>query len=147
MPYNFYFWELQAFASPLLISQQQGLMHMNYIYYFGKLFICCLCLASRLRLSTWMVQSKRDFMNIVLGKPETSIFTISNIYDPCSPEISIIMDFSHTMKTIRNKIYKSGKNNYDKRNVVLNGKYIHWEHWWKAYFGTFPVILSPYTEN
>jgi hypothetical protein len=31
--------------------------------------------------------------------------------------------------------------------VVLNGKYIHWEHWWKAYFGTFPVILSPYTEN
>ena len=27
---QFLFWELQAFASPLLISQQQGLLHMNY---------------------------------------------------------------------------------------------------------------------
>jgi hypothetical protein len=79
-------------------------------------------------------QSNKDFMNILLGKPETPTFTISNIYDPCSPEISVIMDFSHTMKKIRNNIYKSGKNNYDKRNMILNGKYIHWEHWRKAYF-------------
>jgi hypothetical protein len=40
-------------------------------------------------------------------------FTIDNIYDPKRSKISIIMDFSHVMKKIRNNISKSGKNKYD----------------------------------
>ena len=54
-------------------------------------------------------QSNRDFMNILLAHTRGT-FTIDNIYDPKRFKISIIMDFSHVMKKIRNNISKSGKN-------------------------------------
>ncbi|CAC5421051.1 unnamed protein product [Mytilus coruscus] len=64
-------------------------------------------------------QSNKDFINTLLGKAETETFTISNVFDSDSTEISVIMDFSHAMNKIRNSIYKSGLNNCDKRNTLL----------------------------
>ena len=54
-------------------------------------------------------QANRDFMKIFLpqgSKKSDSINTmkIKNVFDPASPNIYIIMDYSHVMKKIRNNI-------------------------------------------
>jgi hypothetical protein len=50
-------------------------------------------------------------MNILLVHTGSGTFTIDNIYDPKRSKISIIMDFSHVMKKIRNNISKVEKIN------------------------------------
>ena len=83
-------------------------------------------------------QTNRNFMKILLPKGQTSCesmktMQITNICNPSMPKISIIMDYSHLMKKIRNNIQKSGPMPFHKRLLTLNGKCIIWEHWYKSY--------------
>lgn len=87
-------------------------------------------------------QSNRVFMNILLAHTGSGTFTIDNIYDPKRSKISIIMDFSHVMKKIRNNISKSGKNKYDKRNLTHKENKIYWEHWRNAYL--WDISTNPF---
>jgi hypothetical protein len=87
-------------------------------------------------------QSNRVFMNILLAHTGSGTFTIDNIYDPKRSKISIIMDFSHVMKKIRNNISKSGKNKYNKRNLTHKENKIYWEHWWNAYL--WDISTNPF---
>ena len=52
-------------------------------------------------------QSNRNFMKMLLPSDARSML-VSNIYDSTQPNISIIMDYSHVIKKIRNNISKSG---------------------------------------
>ena len=117
-----YFATTEASASELYVVFWKA---VNYLVMFGF---------SVTFLSMDGAQSNRDFMNILLQYTQKDTFTIHNIYDPERPKISIIMDFSHAMKKIRNNISKSGNNQYCKRNVTKkNNCNIYWEHWRNAY--------------
>jgi hypothetical protein len=43
------------------------------------------------------------------------------------------MDISHVVKKIRNNILKSGKVSHCKRHLMIDDKYIEWEHFKRAY--------------
>ena len=83
-------------------------------------------------------QANRDFMKIFLpqdGKKSDTMKTmkIKNVFDPAAPNIYIVMDYSHVMKKIRNNISKSGLKPGQKKQLLLKGHTILWEHWYKAY--------------
>ena len=84
-------------------------------------------------VSTDGAQANRDLMNILLPEnTENNTFSFRNIMCPSQP-ISFVMDYSHVIKKIRNNINKSGSMPYNKRNITLNGNYIHWNQWKSAY--------------
>ena len=43
------------------------------------------------------------------------------------------MDISHVVKKIRNNILKSGKVSHCKRHLMIDDKYLEWEHFKRAY--------------
>ena len=59
--------------------------------------------------------------------------TLSNVFDPSMPKLTIIMDYSHMMKKIRNNVSKSGHMQHHKKLLQLNGQNIIWDHWIKAF--------------
>ena len=71
-------------------------------------------------------QANRDFMKIFLpqgSKKSDSINTmkIKNVFDPASPNIYMIMDYSHVMKKIWKNISKSGLKPGQKSSCFLRG--------------------------
>ena len=83
-------------------------------------------------------QANRDFMKMFLpqdAKKSNTMTTMKfrNIFDPHSPSICIIMDYSHVMKKIRNNVSKSGFKPVHKKQLLFKGHHIIWEHWYKAY--------------
>lgn len=83
-------------------------------------------------------QVNRVFMKMLLPEDQKTSFTmktmlIKNIFDPKAPKISIIMDYSHLMKKIRNNILKSGHLDFHKKHLFINDEFILWEHWFQAY--------------
>lgn len=116
----------QAYSRDLYLTfwrlvQQMGLFGFNVTY-----------------ISIDGAQSNRTFMKMFLPENqatsdsmETMLF--ENIFDSSLPKISIIMDYSHVMKKIRNNILKSGHFQYNKKLLYFNDKFIVWDHWLKAY--------------
>lgn len=83
-------------------------------------------------------QTNRVFMKMFLPEDEKTSDTMKtmifrNIFDPTLPKISIIMDYSHVMKKIRNNISKSGHSKNHKRLLTLGDEHVIWDHWYKAY--------------
>lgn len=85
-------------------------------------------------------QTNRLFMKMLLPEDERTSDTMktmscSNIYDPNLPKISIIMDYSHVMKKIRNNVLKSGYLENHKRllSLGIHEEHIIWEHWYRSY--------------
>ncbi|XP_053409240.1 uncharacterized protein LOC128559964 [Mercenaria mercenaria] len=83
-------------------------------------------------------QSNRSFMKMLLPEDQKTSDTMqtmvfSNIYDRMMPKISIIMDYSHVMKKIRNNLSKSGHSQSHKKLLMYNDNCIIWEHWFKSY--------------
>ena len=93
-------------------------------------------------VSTDGAQANRDLMNILLPEnKENNTFSFRNIMCP-TQQISFVMDYSHVIKKIRNNINKSGSMPYNKRNITLNGNYIHWNQWKSAY--TWDICTNPF---
>lgn len=59
-------------------------------------------------------------------------FTTINPYNP-SETVTMIMDYSHNIKKIRNNIYASGDHEICTRKLKLKEKYIVWAHWIEAF--------------
>ena len=59
-------------------------------------------------------------------------FTTTNPFHP-NESVTLLMDFSHNMKKLRNNIYSSGDTNFSKRKLQLKGEFILWVHWINAY--------------
>ena len=81
-------------------------------------------------------QSNRDLFKLLI--PDfCSLATVTcgfkNIYCYDNPKIFFIMDISHVVKKIRNNILKSGKVSHCKRHLMIDDKYIEWEHFKRAY--------------
>ena len=47
--------------------------------------------------------------------------------------VSLVQDCKHVMKKIRNAVLSSRSTGTSKRQLLLNGKYIFWEHFERAY--------------
>lgn len=59
-------------------------------------------------------------------------YTTSNPFHP-SENVTLLMDYSHNIKKIRNNIYSSGDHKLSKRKLKLNNKFVVWLHWINAY--------------
>ena len=71
-------------------------------------------------------------------------FTTINPFHP-SESVSLIMDFSHNIKKIRNNIFASGDHKLSTRKIKLNGCFVVWIHWIHAYNWDRYVNLLHYT--
>lgn len=82
-------------------------------------------------------QNNRQLMKILIPECNTSkrmtSMLVPNVFSPHKPKISVIMDYSHMIKKIRNNISKSGLLKSHKKLLQLNNKNIIWDHWIKAY--------------
>lgn len=90
-------------------------------------------------------QANRDFMKMLLLDTKTDslkTMLVTNIFRPSLPKISIIMDYSHVMKKIRNNCCKSGLRSGHKRKLTHHSSLILWEHWVQAY--NWDVLENPY---
>ena len=105
-------------------------------------------------------KANRDFMKMFLpqeAKKSDTMTTMKfkNIFDPTSPSIVIIMDYSHViimdyshvMNKIRNNVSNSGFRPVHKKQLLLKGHHIIWEHWYKAcIWGTIAISLKVYPQ-
>ena len=97
-------------------------------------------------------QANRDFMKMFLpqeAKKSDTMTTMKfkNIFDLTSPSIGIIMDYAHVMNKIRNNVSNSGFKPVHKKQLLLKGHHIIWEHWYKAcIWGTTANSLKVYPQ-
>ena len=78
--------------------------------------------------------NNRQFCNIHV-KPENARihkYLATDPYD-ATHHVSLVQDCKHVMKKIRNSVLSSRSTSTSKRQLLLNGKYIFWEHFERAY--------------
>ena len=79
--------------------------------------------------------SKRAFQLMHFANKEDAMeknFTTLNPFSQ-NENITLIMDYSHNIKKIRNNIYASGEHEMCTRKLKRNDNYIVWTHWINAY--------------
>lgn len=79
--------------------------------------------------------SKRAFQFMHFKDKEDAKLKNYTIINPFYPnqKVTVIMDYSHNVKKIRNNIYSSGDHDTCTRKLKLNSQYIVWQHWIQAY--------------
>ena len=91
-------------------------------------------------------QTNRDFMKMLLLKNKKTdtlqSMLVTNIFRPSLPKISIIMDYSHVVKKIRNNCCKSGLRSVHNRKLFLRSSLSVWDHWVQAF--QWDVSENPY---
>lgn len=82
-------------------------------------------------------------INVPLSSPADTSFVAHNIVHP-SHGVVFIMDYSHSIKKVRNRIYNSGQSG-TRHMESSSGQTLIWQLWWEAFAfnKTNPIAIHP----
>ena len=110
--------------APELYMNVWGMIRELSTYEFGIDYVCFDGASSNRAFQMMHFRDKDDAIE--------NNFTTSNPFK-CNDKVTLIMDFSHNIKKLRNNIYASGDHELSTRKLKLNEHFVVWLHWISAY--------------